>query len=923
MSKELTIRMTMNTESLEKALQKTKEELKTTASDSDKLNKISENLRKIEASAKTPKAKVAALKNELVKLAEVGAENTELYNLAAEATRKYKDMLDRVKAATESTAEAQRRLNKEMRQKTAAAQAAETSKSIEKLNRAIGHTNSKLTQMQGALGAFGAIGTQFSGAIASMQSSLMALQTAQTAVAGSSAGAAAGTSALLGPMGLLAGATIAGTAAWLNYNKQLEDTTKKTAQFTGYSGDELMSLRAGIKSVASTWGKEYDTVLSAVDGLMSQYGMNGEAALRIIRDGFVSGADEGGKMLDMISQYSGAFNDIGISADQLVAIIANTRSGIFDQNGMDLIQMAGKNIRDLSTAASDSLGQIGIDADDMKRKLNSGAMSTFDALRMISGRLKEFPAQSQEVGAVLQDVFGKKGAASGYQLVTALADVNDNLDEMKQQTGDVGEATQQLQEAHRELETAMALMFGTSEGGFSTMWTTIQTKVIKAMAELINRVIELYNKYQVVRFGVHLVAFAFKAAWEVIKLPIKLWLNGINAIAEAIKGLKNLDFKRVGDAIAQGYEGFVDGYANTFKSLKKALDDESLKIIKNQIKSSIEIPAEIVPDKTGGGTGAGTGGTGGTGTGTGGTGKTKTQAAEKALRARLEEQLKINQTKIRSGELDDTAIAATMRQNKLLREQLEMLDTRVNLSQMKAAGVTLEAVGPKDLDFGKGKTPGIGEAGYKAPEVKINTAGYDAYLERMRLLRQEVTDITDSLQGSTARMIESFQNMGKVLESSMAEPAEKVGTALATVGSSLEGLGASGAAAKAGAVLAAIGQLVLGYATATAQATELGPFGWLAFSLSGLGTLATMISTVKGYAQGGIITGGPAHGDQILARVNAGEMVLTRRQQGNLWNLLDGGNGRDGEGGGEVRFELCGDVLYGVLRNYIKKMGKL
>ena len=918
MSADLTVRLVGDTSSLEKSLQKTKEEIKSTAVNSDKLNKISENFRAIEASAKMPKAKIAALKAEMTKLAMAGGENTALYQQMADAAKKYKDLLDRVKSATESTAEATRRLNKEMRQKAADEATKKLNGALSGLNSTINQTNTRLTQMQGALGAFGAIGAQFSGAIASMQSSLMALQTAQTAVAGSSAGAAAGTSALLGPMGLLAGATIAGTAAWLNYNKQLEDTTKKTAQFTGYSGDELMSLRAGIKSVASTWGKEYDTVLSAVDGLMSQYGMNGEAALRVIRDGFVSGADEGGKMLDMISQYSGAFNDIGISADQLVAIIANTRSGIFDQNGMALIQMAGKNIRDLSTAASDSLGQIGIDADDMKRKLNSGAMSTFDALRMISDKLKEFPAQSQEVGAVLQDVFGKKGAAAGYQLVTALADVNDNLDEMKQQTGDVGEATQQLQEAHRELETAMAQMFGTSEGGFSTMWTTIKARVIKAVADLINRFINLYNKSLLFRSGVQRIGFTFKATWEVIKTVLKLTYNSLTTLGDVIEGIFTLDFNKVHNAWKSGMETLLtevkDAALNIYDDLKHGIDET----ISGQIKP-IEIPAEIVPKKTlnGGGT------IGGEDEGDGDkTGGVKVQAV-KTLRARLEEQLKLNQTKIRSGELDDAAIAATMRQNKLLKEQLEMLDTRVNLQQMKAAGITLEAVGPKDLTFGKGKTPGIGEKGYVAPEFKINTAGWEADLEIARRTRQEITDITDSLQGDTARMIESFQNMGKVLNDGVAKPAEKVGTALATVGSSLNAVGVGGAAAKAGAVLAAIGQLVLGYASATAEATELGPFGWLAFSLSGLGTLATMISTVKGYAQGGIITGGPAHGDQILARVNAGEMVLTRRQQGNLWNLLDGGSGRDGDGGGEVRFEIRGDVLYGVLSNYIKKMGKL
>jgi hypothetical protein len=37
---------------------------------------------------------------------------------------------------------------------------------------------------------------------------------------------------------------------------------------------------------------------------------------------------------------------------------------------------------------------------------------------------------------VLQDVFGKKGAKAGYELVTSLADMSTNLDEVKQKTGE-------------------------------------------------------------------------------------------------------------------------------------------------------------------------------------------------------------------------------------------------------------------------------------------------------------------------------------------------------------------------------------------------------------------------------------------------------------------------------------------------------
>jgi len=54
--------------------------------------------------------------------------------------------------------------------------------------------------------------------------------------------------------------------------------------------------------------------------------------------------------------------------------------------------------------------------------------------------------------------------------------------------------------------------------------------------------------------------------------------------------------------------------------------------------------------------------------------------------------------------------------------------------------------------------------------------------------------------------------------------------------------------------------------------------------------IQTAASMVPKFAQGGIITGGSTSGDKILARVNAGEMILNQRQQSNLFRAINSGN---------------------------------
>ena len=118
--------------------------------------------------------------------------------------------------------------------------------------------------------------------------------------------------------------------------------------------------------------------------------------------------------------------------------------------------------------------------------------------------------------------------------------------------------------------------------------------------------------------------------------------------------------------------------------------------------------------------------------------------------------------------------------------------------------------------------------------------------------------------------------------------AAAAGAGIATVGQGLEQLGGQGAAAKAGAVMAAIGQIVLGFATYTAKSAELGPWGWIAAVASGLGILASTIATLKGYATGGVLTGPTSSGDKLLFRGNAGEMIFNTAQQRRLYAIANG-----------------------------------
>lgn len=101
-------------------------------------------------------------------------------------------------------------------------------------------------------------------------------------------------------------------------------------------------------------------------------------------------------------------------------------------------------------------------------------------------------------------------------------------------------------------------------------------------------------------------------------------------------------------------------------------------------------------------------------------------------------------------------------------------------------------------------------------------------------------------------------------------------------------------------------------ASGTASAAGL-PYPYnLAAIASVMATVISVFSNIKSmvggkFAEGGIVGGTSYSGDKLFAMVNSGEMILNKRQQGNLANMIGGG--------GQVEFHISGDSLVGVLNN--------
>lgn len=114
-------------------------------------------------------------------------------------------------------------------------------------------------------------------------------------------------------------------------------------------------------------------------------------------------------------------------------------------------------------------------------------------------------------------------------------------------------------------------------------------------------------------------------------------------------------------------------------------------------------------------------------------------------------------------------------------------------------------------------------------------------------------------------------------------------------------------------------------ASATASGAKL-PFpANLAAIAAGIAAVVAAFAMISSFADGGIIGGKTTLGDMNIARVNKGEMILNGTQQKRLFSILDGNVSASPNNitSGNVKFEIKGSTLVGVLKNHNSKMNKI
>ena len=404
---------------------------------------------------------------------------------------------------------------------------------------------------------------------------------------------------------------VAGFKWWYDYNKGLIEASRLTENFTGATGEAADKVTADMQTLADKMGKGYDETISAANTLVQQFGLSWEEAGQKMQDGIVAGADMSGNMIANIERFAPAMRDAGVSADEFMAILSETRNGIFNEDGIQNIMKAGTRLRAMTKQTEEALNAVGISAKQMQQDLEDGNISMLEAVQQVAGKLKELPENSQEAGQVMKNVFGRTASEGGTLLIQSIADINTNLDKAKENMGELGKVNEEQMNAQRELNEMLMAVFKMSGTSFETMTTKAKTfvvqgltSIIKGCVDIVNWFIRMYNKSIVVRGAVNSIVNSFKTLWEVAKFILNQLVDSFKSMGTVIEGIVTLDWDKVKQGWQDGMnalKGNVETLArniarNTADAFNNTLEGE-LKEISVDLKGNIDVdnPNDTTP----------------------------------------------------------------------------------------------------------------------------------------------------------------------------------------------------------------------------------------------------------------------------------------------------------------------------------------
>lgn len=327
-------------------------------------------------------------------------------------------------------------------------------------------------------------------------------------------------------------------------------------QLSGLQPDELEEITKKAIILENTMGMDMTETLKGVNGLMIVYGMTAEEAFDYITVGAQNGLNKTDELGDNLSEYATLFEENGYSAEEMFAILqAGLDSGAYNLDRVnDLVKEFGVSIGDgRMKSAVEDLGGSWKDIYDTWEASGESNDVLFQKMAQNLAGIED----PQEKQMALTALWGSTGEDAGYKVVEAMGQVTDSYGEV---TGATDTVVSAFENAFGTERTAMlrdlADSFMPVGEGIIDMIGEAQP-FLESFADYITDIIDGFNGLpdSSQNFILGMGAIALGAGPALIIMgsivgSIADLIGGFKLMAEIIPGLSSFIFGPWGLAIA-------------------------------------------------------------------------------------------------------------------------------------------------------------------------------------------------------------------------------------------------------------------------------------------------------------------------------------------------------------------------------------
>ena len=278
---------------------------------------------------------------------------------------------------------------------------------------------------------------------------------------------------------------------------ETKELSNQVGAFTGATGNVLSDFVSKSKAISTTYKKDVNEITVAANSASKALGISFSEALDAVEIGFRKGADSNGEFLDNLREYPTQFAAAGLSIKDYLAIaISAANQGIYSDKGLDVVKEFGLRIREQTKTSKDALvGAFGEEfTGELFENLNNGSITTAEALARVSGKMGDTSVAGNKLQTVIADVFGAAGEDAGLAYILSLEKILKNTDDVTKSTNKYQTQQEILFQTNLELEQSQSEL-NESFTKFGGEFTIISSKAKIFFNNLLGGLIDLANEF--------------------------------------------------------------------------------------------------------------------------------------------------------------------------------------------------------------------------------------------------------------------------------------------------------------------------------------------------------------------------------------------------------------------------------------------